>query len=677
MSTRQARAAATAMAGLLLTLTACNGDDPAGVGGISAPSAASTTSTAPEPTTTTTAATTTVPAPTDPTTTTTVAGVAATGDLAILDAVLDADGTLGLQEALALFAAGYAPVPGVEAAPTPLLDGTPVLRTLLGHLDQLSEAQRVAVIAITDQPGVALAEVGDDPRLSAAAGTIQLGLTLFAEFLGRSLRDDVALTIAGLPYANADGTKNFSSPNGFARALPFAVADGETYDECRISVNLDAPVDPALGFEDPSFLSAVASAAFHCLQYGLVGPGADIPLWVMEGAAAFAGEEYIQGSPRSGTWWARWIGEPARPLHRRTYDAAGFFALLKSHVDSVWKYTDIFLGDADPVSLVRRLEGTGVLDRWGTQYATEPSWGRAYTVGGFGAPPTPAPALPITLDVDGHGVTLGDAASILAGSAYRGTVPGDILVVTTEPGDHGGLRFADGTEASFDTGSQAYCLVAGTCVCPGAAPEETSATDVASAELFVGVGPSPGGGPTLAARSLAQWCNEVLVPAPPGDALDQCLARRWTSNGYEAPETPGVRQEITGGAGALLDLRPDRTVTVDMNATTPVVFTHQDAQGVVTTTSLEYKGSGTGTWSAADGVIGISGVDTSSFTVRLRIDMPGGQLTDVTLPATDTRLARFAGLLGTGRYVCSAVSMTLTHVTPGVGGESGFTFQPA
>jgi hypothetical protein len=41
------------------------------------------------------------------------------------------------------------------------------------------------------------------------------------------------------------------------------------------------------------------------------------------------------------------------------------------------------------------------------------------------------------------------------------------------------------------------------------------------------------------------------------------------------------------------------------------------------------------------------------------------------------RLSGFAGLLGTGRYECTAVSLTVTHVVPGVGDEAGFEFTPS
>jgi hypothetical protein len=114
-----------------------------------------------------------------------------------------------------------------------------------------------------------------------------------------------------------------------------------------------------------------------------------------------------------------------------------------------------------------------------------------------------------------------------------------------------------------------------------------------------------------------------------------------------------------------------------MSRTSPVVVTATAPDGVVTTTTLEYRGAGSGTWSAAGGVIDVAGVDTSSFTVGVRIETSsGGVVAEYLFPLSDARLASYASLLGTGRYQCTAVALTISHLTPGVGGEAGFTFSP-
>jgi hypothetical protein len=110
----------------------------------------------------------------------------------------------------------------------------------------------------------------------------------------------------------------------------------------------------------------------------------------------------------------------------------------------------------------------------------------------------------------------------------------------------------------------------------------------------------------------------------------------------------------------------------------PVVVATTTPEGVVTSTTLTYRGAGSGTWSAADGVVEIAGVDTSTFGIRVQVESSDGRMTsDVDLPITDIRLTGFGNLLGTARYLCTPVSLSLTHVVPGVGGTAGFELAPA
>ena len=48
----------------------------------------------------------------------------------------------------------------------------------------------------------------------------------------------------------------------------------------------------------------------------------------------------------------------------------------------------------------------------------------------------------------------------------------------------------------------------------------------------------------------------------------------------------------------------------------------------------------------------------------------------VDLAATDVRGAFYATILGTARYTCTPVSLSLTHVLPGLGATAGFELTP-
>jgi hypothetical protein len=660
---------------VLVALAGCTDDDGGGgptfpTTGDGPPAATSVPppTTGVAPTTTVGGPTTTTPLPVD------------RGDLGPLDAALAPDGTLELDAALSLFAAGYAPLPGVEPAPRAPIDGGPVLRTVLAAGDELGEEQQAVVARVVAPPGEPLDEVLADrraePRLRGAARVVRSALEAFGGARGRPLSDDVSITLLVLPYDNGDGTHNFSSRRSVATAIPFG--DGTSpYAECRIRINADVPVDRRARDAAPEFISGVAHETYHCLQYEVVPLIA--PQWVVEGAAAYAGEDFAGGSRRSSSWWRRWITQPQRPLDRRTYDAIGFFSLLPG-VTNPYAFADALLTDPSGDSVRRRLEASDVFDRWGLAYATRPRWGPLYRITGPGAPTTlKAPRRRVRLQVDQPAVVAGGStvSAGLAAAPVRVVIPGDVLVVTADPGDFGGLRFRDGQETALADATQAYCVRDGGCACPGVRRDSTPATVVESNRLFIGVGPSSGGGPTLAARSLGQWCQEVLVPAPPATAVDQCLVRAWTSSAYVAPAVSGATRTVTGGAGASLEFRPDRTVAIDMNATAPAVISLTGPDGATATTTIEYRGAGTGTWSAANGVVNVAGIDPSSFRVRVRIESSTeGVLADLELPATDVRLSGYAGLLGTGRYECTAVSLTVTHLVPGVGGEAGFEFAP-
>ena len=267
------------------------------------------------------------PAPTTPTTIaapTTSALPVAPGELGMLDAALSPDGTLGLEQALALVAAGYAPIPGVTPAATPLVDGGPALRTALAAGDDLREDQRAALAAITEPAGIPLDQAPTaSPRLAAAGGIVTAAFTSFTQAQAAALPADVRVTIVELPYDNGDGTHHFSSPQSHATALPLG---DEADPECRIRVNATSTLDATAGFSDPAFVSTLAQEAYHCLQYAMVPSIADVPVWVVEGAAAFAGDDVAGANAVSAGWWQRWVAEPQRPLERRTYDAIGFFA---------------------------------------------------------------------------------------------------------------------------------------------------------------------------------------------------------------------------------------------------------------------------------------------------------------------------------------------------------------
>lgn len=647
-----------ALAAALILGAACSGDDDADP----FTTAGATTTDHPAGSAPTTPATTAAPATTVAAPTTSTLPVD-TGELGGLDAALTPEGTIELEAALALVAAGYAPLPGVSPAAAPLVDGGAALRAAVASFDDLTAEQQTAIAAIVAPPGVPLASAATSasPLTAATAAVVGQSLTAFGW-----TAEQVPISILELPYDGA-GSHNFSSPTALATAV--VVRDGDVTD-CRLRV------DSAATTTDPAFVAAVARETFHCGQYVNLTPeaAAAVPAWVVEGAAAYAADRVAGANSVTVAAWQRWVGQPQRPLLARTADAVGFFSLVGETADP-FAFAAALLGDPSVDSVRRRLEPTDLFDRWGRQYAMRPDWEGGFAFTAAGAAGLQAPLTPVTLTVDGPPVVLGGHGDLSA-TPYSISAPGDVLIVTTSPGDRGAIRFANGQAGLLAQATQSVCLLPSGCACPGVSPDELNVSDAGGPELFVGIGPSSGAGPTLAARSLPRWCQEVAVP-PPADAVDPCIAGTWRTASYVAPETPGVVQTVTGGEGGTVTFGADRTVQVDMGTATPVVIAATSATGAQSTTTLTFRGSGSGTWRADGGVLEVAGVDTSTFGLTVYVEgADGAVLGDADLAATDVRGAYYATILGTARYTCTPVSLSLTHVLPGLGPTAGFELSP-
>ena len=404
-----------------------------------------------------------------------------TGELGGLDAALAPDGTIDLDAALGLVAAGYAPLPGVTPASAALADGGPALRTVVASVAELTPQQQTAVAGIIAPTGTPLATAATSasPLTAATAAVVGESLATFGWTAAQ-----VPVAIVELPFDNGDGTHNFSSSAALATSV--VVSDGDT-PECRLRVD-DAAVPT-----EPAFVAAVARETYHCGQYLRTDLGPDVPAWVVEGAAAYAADRVAGPTPVTAAAWQRWVGQPQRPLPSRTSDAIGFFALVAESADP-FAFAAALLGDPGVDSVRRRLEPTDLFDRWGRQYATRGDWEGGFAFTAPGAAGLTAPRTPVALTVDGPAVALGGGDELSA-TAYELQAPGDVLVVTTSPGDRGAIRFANGQTAVLAQATQSVCLLPAGCACPGVATDALNVGDAGGADVFVGIGPSSGTAP--------------------------------------------------------------------------------------------------------------------------------------------------------------------------------------
>ena len=261
-----------------------------------------------------------------------------------------------------------------------------------------------------------------------AAGLVTLSSARFAEILGTGLPSDVRITLVELPYANPDGTRNFSAPQTQATALAISSTPDDRYDECRIRINTDAAT---AGADDPTFTAAIAQETFHCFQFAQRPNGDGVPLWAFEGAAAFVGEEFAQGTARSTPWWTRWITEPERPLQAADLRRTGVlrrWSIGPASTPTGWPWR------CCPTPALRAFDDAskrrGVFDRWGSQSINEPTWNTSTGSGSFavagldlaGLDPTLATLRPATRQVmlspDGPSVSAASAAGAMSAAPY-------------------------------------------------------------------------------------------------------------------------------------------------------------------------------------------------------------------------------------------------------------------
>lgn len=573
---------------------------------------------------------------------------------------LDANGVLTLDGALALFAATYAPLPDIEPASAPVEDDHSILTTLVSHRGELTAEQQVIIDLVIGVPG---RTVFQPIRSSGHRGRPALGelaepiideaRAYFADRLGRSLT--IPITIADLPMYGPGGIAHFPSTDVAARATGYSSSPTGELDECLIQFNLDAVYDPG------AFASQVAHEVFHCFQYTT---GVGRPQWVLEGQAAYAGEEYAGGTNASRTWWPAWIRDPHRPLTERSYDAIGLYSLSAALGADPYAYFDALYATPD-LSVVRAATGPALDDAWALHLANDAAWGDRYVVTGPGAPPVRGNRYNINLTLDGPPGTFSYRPGIreLGAQIYQFDAPGDIVSVASN-GATGGVRFRDGTEALFSAGTTTdFCIAPGGCVCPGDPPGPT--VDVAGSSAFVGVGPSPGAEPIIRAISLDEWCGEsASAPTVAAPTPDTCEIGTWISTSLVVPPVPGFTTVTSGGDGVVVTFGADGSFYADYDAMTPAVSQATIPDGPSASTAVTFTGALVGTW-----IVGADGqlvVEANGNPVGVVADLTVAGSTNRIL---DTTLAELAGIGGAAATftvsLCEGSTLEVSSAYPG------------
>lgn len=513
MTSGSRRARAVAIACAVALLTGCAGTDTddgssASSTGDTAP-ASSTDDIAPAPSTSPAISTTTV----DPATPTP------------WSTALDAsgpDGTFSKDAALTLFALAFGGMPGVETPPGPRGDirsGTLALRTVLAHETELTDAQRDRLAEVRSLPD----ETADEnPMVVEPIGFMRVPSTAppskppdaaarhLLEAMGKQIRQDISARIGGDIPGVIRLVYDPRNPDAVGMADPVFTAD--RYSGCTVHLYqgaFDEGRDPA---------TTIAHEMVHCFQYAAyVTEHAmdDVPGWIIEGSAEWAGASLVGPDRLELQLWPEYLTNPATDLRKRKYDAIGFYAHLDETGHSPWAaFRSMWVAgaSADAVFAASGATDPAFLETWAASTTRRSPLGPEWDTTGPGI--TADAAKPTALSVGKQPVDV--TARPYALGLYDLQINTDLVLFSIA--GHGML--ADGSVNTIVSDATLYCTRAGGCACPdGPSPDPpVAALDASGASLALSGG-TQGTNGTVKGLDLTDICSpSTSAPA----ALDPC-----------------------------------------------------------------------------------------------------------------------------------------------------------
>lgn len=485
-----------------------------------------------------------------------------------LGELLDAEGRLPKEQALALWAARITPLEGVAPLPRDQVSEVP-LDVIEGQaanwLAELPAGQQAVVQAVLDGQDLVTIDLDggattattvrtDAGPMVAEPASLRVGMVTDDEIrlalVEARARFERLLGPVGLPLTFGTASMRTPDPDNCAAGAapgsaecPWAFENTSTGAKtqsvtdpagnvigCRILANRDVLV-PADGAEARRFLiSALAHEMYHCRQRNIAGTSvavAAIPLWVGEGTAAWVGEKAAEGSLYSQRgWWRRWLEEPERSLFTRSYDVVALLWLIDTdlgspligRVDAVVRAS--IGGSVAAFTELDNAGGPNLWTRWATHLANLRGAGTdEWHPQGPYATSERAVAGRFGLPVDGGPVSL-TITNARSAKVARIDLAGEVVEIQTPLATGTGLIDADGGRHTFAAGTTTrLCVNPGGCApCPDGRSLRTD-VDVApgGAQLLVA---SLGGAVQLEAQSRDRACGPAPTTAPAAGSGD-------------------------------------------------------------------------------------------------------------------------------------------------------------
>lgn len=401
-------------------------------------------------------------------------------------------GEVPLDLALDAFATLVGPIEGGTAAKATNLgttSGTPAIRWVLGHWDELSDEQRQDVLAAAERARPPSAT----PALLVSAGPLtveQIVDLVAAEFRAREPSFDPIPHFTTVDrHRRPDGQDAYAEAWAWGASGPAVGSDpitdcGIVFDRLGMKV-YDRYVDtsnPTRSAEALRILRLTAAhELMHCHQLRLVGTTQNwgsIPAWVIEGSAEWGGTafEYATsppGFPSAVPWWAEYYAHPERDLFVSTYDAVGFWAhaadpwgLLRFSLAQSWSVSASLAGTA---ILAEKDRSAKPLETYAMAFTRRTDLGPAWDVGGPGLT-TQRPKAAIT-EVLTAGTSRARSVVPRAFTYLNLQFEDDVDVVHVKSPVSGGIHWGTSSSGpddlmSGDDADQWFCLDQAECVCP-------------------------------------------------------------------------------------------------------------------------------------------------------------------------------------------------------------------
>jgi hypothetical protein len=402
-----------------------------------------------------------------------------------------ADGRLGAQEALDLFASVFGPLPG--ATDDRLVprggDGSLAIRAVLRVWDDLTADQQAAVEAVLLGPGQEASTAGEGGAIvEVSRQAIDLATegaraqAALETALGRPLT--LPVTIETVPAGSLGETET----GGVIRAWAMGTAGGRQA--------LDGPADACLIRVDVSVVnySDLVHEYFHCFQYDSVDTALivyDTPDWIVEGSAKWA-EARIAGPSDSGAaaWGAEWVASTGS-VFLLDYAAVGFFWTIEDMGGDPWTFMLDMLGnEGEEAVAITGFEPGDVAPRMASEKAEAHMAAPTFSVTNVWqlvAPDAPNRAARMAGTVTesspiDESFSTKEWAPLFPGQV---TFAGEGIVHVRVKADAGFVEFEDKeSEEVFGSFDRRYCKRAEGCTC-GADGEVDSELPEASEDLLV------------------------------------------------------------------------------------------------------------------------------------------------------------------------------------------------